>query len=503
MKFTVIGRDASQADLVLASGYVSGYHAELVQLDNGDMYIVDKSTNGTFVNGNRITPGKETPVRRDDSVVFADTPLDWNRIDDIQPVEGAKAVINIGSHYLNDIKVQGPNVSRFHARILKMDGGKWYIIDQSRNGTFVNGRKIPKNASVRIKAGDKIVCGGVPVRNPVPASSKVWLYAACSAAGICVVGALVWLIMAAMPVSSAKIYDKYKDAVVFMYCGYHFEAESGTLDLSELPDPDSWDAKKHRFTYSLSPKFIIDDDNTLVEWKNDRNSIVYTGTGFFVGKEGYLATNRHIAKPWETEKLSYSSNVTMVAAAENYFRAKLNKLYEKGWSPALNYISQVKVKGVLDFVMVVPNEDYFDSSNVLNCHEELCSPIEQDLALFRVRDNNYSVKSYVPVKAVKGRNPRIGAKVFTIGFPFGLSLSDVEKTKIQATSSEGNISKNIDKYSFSFTAASYKGASGSPVFNNKGQLVGIVNAGVTISQGYNFAIESECLEQLLKSASVN
>ena len=47
MKLTVFGRDPQQADVVLSSTFVSGYHAELIQLDNGDMYLVDKSSNGT------------------------------------------------------------------------------------------------------------------------------------------------------------------------------------------------------------------------------------------------------------------------------------------------------------------------------------------------------------------------------------------------------------------------------------------------------------------------
>ena len=58
MKLIIIGRDSNEANIVLSSQYVSGYHAEIIQLDNGDMYLVDKSSNGTFVNGSRVTPGK-------------------------------------------------------------------------------------------------------------------------------------------------------------------------------------------------------------------------------------------------------------------------------------------------------------------------------------------------------------------------------------------------------------------------------------------------------------
>ena len=145
MKLTVFGRDPQQADVVLSSTFVSGYHAELIQLDNGDMYLVDKSSNGTLLNGSKLVPGKETPVRRGDNVMFADVPLNWNQIEDLRLPANVKVVKTIGAHYTNDIKLQGAAVSRFHAALRQTNDGKWYICDYSKNGTTVNGRRIEKN----------------------------------------------------------------------------------------------------------------------------------------------------------------------------------------------------------------------------------------------------------------------------------------------------------------------------------------------------------------------
>ena len=36
MKLIVIGRDPHQAEIVFPNEYVSNYHAEIIQLDNGD-----------------------------------------------------------------------------------------------------------------------------------------------------------------------------------------------------------------------------------------------------------------------------------------------------------------------------------------------------------------------------------------------------------------------------------------------------------------------------------
>ena len=145
MKLIVIGRNPQEATLLINSDYVSGYHAELILLDNGDMYLVDKSTNGTILNGVRMTPGKEYQVHRGDNVIIADTPLNWNEVPDIVIPSNVKKIISIGSHYTNNIKLSGINVSRFHATIRQLTDGKWEICDHSKNGTTINGNRIPKD----------------------------------------------------------------------------------------------------------------------------------------------------------------------------------------------------------------------------------------------------------------------------------------------------------------------------------------------------------------------
>lgn len=80
MRLITIGR-SPQSHVVVDSQYASSNHAEIYQLDNGDMYIVDKcSGNGTFVNGIRLTPDKEVAVRRSDDVRIADRVLDWSQV---------------------------------------------------------------------------------------------------------------------------------------------------------------------------------------------------------------------------------------------------------------------------------------------------------------------------------------------------------------------------------------------------------------------------------------
>lgn len=497
MKLTVIGRNPQEAEILLSSQYVSDYHAELIQLINGDMYIVDKSTNGTFLNGNKLTPGKEVQVRRGDNIMFADQPLDWTVVPELRQPDDVKLIKCIGSHYMNDIKIQGAAVSRFHAVITQKNNGKWYITDYSKNGTIVAGNRLIKGRPVELRRGQDISCAGVPIKNPVSHSGILAPILIGIAAVFACVGLFLGILIYNKTYSNSELYQMYNQSVGFMYCSYHFKVECGTLDISNLPDPDSY--VQGKFTRTMYDKFIIDDD---IHPYNNENSMEYTATGFFVGKYGHLISNRHVACPWETTKLTASSTITIIAAAEDFYKEKLTKLYQMGYAKALPYISQVKVTGVLDRQYVIPNGEYFSADNAYDCYVDAISDTEdEDLAIFKIRKSNFAGKS-IPIRKIKAREPKIGKEIFTIGFPFGFGLlEDIEKTQIQANSDGGSITRNDGKNTFGFSATSYQGASGSPVFDRNGYLIGVVSRKLPF-QGFNWAVRSEVLEKLITSSEI-
>jgi hypothetical protein len=82
MKVYSIGREGG-CDIVLndPSDVISRRHAVLNVSPSGKMTIVDQSTNGTYVNGMRISSGVPYPVTRKDSISFAHVArLNWDLI---------------------------------------------------------------------------------------------------------------------------------------------------------------------------------------------------------------------------------------------------------------------------------------------------------------------------------------------------------------------------------------------------------------------------------------
>lgn len=82
MKSYSIGRDSS-CEIVINDNtdIVSRRHAILSVASSGKMTITDLSTNGTYINGQRISSNVAVPVSRKDTVSFAHvSTLDWNII---------------------------------------------------------------------------------------------------------------------------------------------------------------------------------------------------------------------------------------------------------------------------------------------------------------------------------------------------------------------------------------------------------------------------------------
>lgn len=157
------------------------------------------------------------------------------------------------------------------------------------------------------------------------------------------------------------------------------------------------------------------------------------GTGFFIDEEGHILTNHHVI----------ASHV----------------------DPAYEGYSAVYVTLRSDPDTEIPAE-------VIGYDKVL------DLALLKVPGDNRS-----HLTTGRSRDIKVGSKVYTIGNPLGISY----------TVTSGIVSnKELDFFqlgqTFMVDAAINPGNSGGPLFDEKGQVIGIVFAGIPEYEGINFAI---------------
>lgn len=258
-----------------------------------------------------------------------------------------------------------------------------------------------------------------------------------------------------------EIYAKYKNSTVLLIGYYYYKVSAGNLDLNkmELPTEVVISDGKLKATNGLQNKM-----NTL------------TGTGFYISKDGKIVTNLHMVRPWLFDKelslISDQYKMFMASAASE--------------NPALNaFTAQVKVEGVLAYIGMIPNGAYFSNENLKQCRELVVHEDKnKDVAIIQLETKNLPDTNCNIINLneaiTNDADITVGSHIYTMGFPFGLNLQDLKSSKgIRILANGGSITQECTEYSFGFNAPSYGGASGSPIFNEYGQLIGVLNSGVS------------------------
>ena len=540
MKLIKIGR-GDGCNLRLNSPNVSSIHAELLILDDGQLIIEDKnSTNGTYVGNHRIEPGKEVQVRRGDLIRFGDVDLNWAAIPHPDRLGDVKALINIGSNYRNNMVVDDPFVSRFHA-VVKIDKkNRAFIRDlSSRNGTVVNGVKIQPNKDFPIKRGDNIALGNKDITDELslqlPKKSNVGKVVGILAAVVVLLGLIgggLFILLGAKGCGhSAVPPTEARQCVVYVTAQYQLLAKLESSPIS----PEIW-------TSEIESTFGTSGINA---GEIPYETMGYSATAFFIDREGHMGTNRHVAKPWDlkyldTEKQeelksaidrfvadqqlpeSVSSYeeiraITVLAAMEPKFvlwrmvyrQAVKEQERERDLITYINSLvrqlrrSQVSIDGrLLEIKVGYPGRNYTHDDEFDRCTVIATYPSDEvDVAILQLNSKKTpeNIKFVFSVDAFyTGELKPQEDKLVWIGYPRGNNWNLDEKTQsLEPQIRETMCAKVPSKYNFEFQGESVGGASGSPIYNPKtGQLVGLLWGGYAGAATYGQAVQAKYLLKL-------
>lgn len=501
MKLVTIGRSPS-CTIVYNSQAVSALHAELVILNNGDILLTDKnSSNGTFVFGKPIKPETEVSIRRGDPVRFADKELNWAAIPPSENLSNYKCIYGIGSNYRNEIQLPGTAISRYHATLKITKDKKVYIEDHSTNGTTVNGVKIRSGENVRLKRKDIVLCGGeqVDIAKYIPGS--LWDKSKFIIATLATAAAVFAGFLFINPDPGPKLNPSMLiPATLYVHAKYNIVV---TLDddpfINEIEGwPREW-------------VFGSGNNNELVLDFNGQAPFGYSGTAFFISHNGIMGTNRHIALPWEyldksitelinqrmeqlkQQQLSDEENSFLYTKLYNHLLKLRNedpkKFYQKcteidGWK-ARFYKSTLKISGRMIYMAVgYPNRNYHSEQEFVPCSVlKVSDDPKKDIALLQLNDKKtpedipyiYAIEN--ARTDIKTLQPQ-GEDMYTIGYPAGLRLGlNNEDGGLKPTIHKVSISKEPGEYDFEFQGEELGGASGSPIVDRTGHLVGVLWGG--------------------------
>lgn len=167
------------------------------------------------------------------------------------------------------------------------------------------------------------------------------------------------------------------------------------------------------------------------------------GSGFFINEDGYLITNFHVIEG-ETQ------------ISLEVYQVKNGQLERRNYK-------QVRIVGMNKFA---------------------------DLALLKVEDKDAG--KFAPVPLGSADVLAVGERVFAIGSPLGL----------ERTVTEGIVSTKTRQMQGSLylqtTAQINPGNSGGPLFNLRGEVIGVTNMKITFGEGLGFAIPVEELKYFLE-----
>lgn len=445
MKTIKIGRKQDN-DIIIndETRTVSGYHALMKVYDNGTVTICDCSTNGTFINGVKATKDVDVPIKKGDEIRLGPhVLLDWSLVDIPSPhleateIDTAdKASYTIGTESDNRIVISDStnHVSRHHSVLKLKHDGKYYIYDQSTNGTYVNDVKIKSKVDYPVSITDTVSFAQLSLLDwskiikipQVVNSPKQVVNSSPRGYNLPTKG------------NSGIISTIITIAIVALVIGYNYfnKNKSETLPSNQsIKTEDAQPIKSQPTVPQITQTPTIQNPTTNISTLYERNKdavfVVYTsdgtnnaqGSGFFISSSGVAVSNYHVFK---------------------------------GTQRGLESIKT--------------ENDTFKVETVLASSED------NDYIVFKVTGN---VTTF-PYLNIASSLPRVGEDVFAIGAPEGL----------EQTLSRGIVSalrvKN-DLTLIQTTTQITHGSSGGPLFNMHGEVIGITSAGFGEAD-LNFAI---------------
>jgi pSer/pThr/pTyr-binding forkhead associated (FHA) protein len=498
MRLLKVGRDGS-CDIVLHSDKASSLHAEITLLNNGDILLEDKnSRNGTFIMNRPIQPGTQVNIKRGDAIRFGDVELLWEQVPQPEDNSAYKAVYGIGSNFRNDIQISGTTVSRFHATLKVDKKGKAFIVDHSKNGTTINGQRISVGKLHQVKRTDSVVCGGVPVNlaQYIPGNSFGKILAVAAAIVVLVgvgIGLYKWLGTTSNNPSDTKALE---NASVCVYAGYYYEVTINDDPFKSLVK--DWPQKWYIGVSSHDGKLHVSDNTDKID------PLGYTGTAFFISKEGELGTNRHIAAPWEYR----SSEV------EETIRQEMEQVVQQGMLSENGYLYNILIASILSgnttvsenvnawvarfkksAITISGSHAFFGVgltgskiNNLIDLQQaqviaESGDP-KKDVALIRL--NSRKTPDYIiKMGAIYDiENARVDERTLKpqdenltiVGYPGGVTVSNemFDGKELRPTMHKATISKTPDDNEIQIQTVGTGGQSGSPVCDGKHRLVGVL-----------------------------
>lgn len=224
------------------------------------------------------------------------------------------------------------------------------------------------------------------------------------------------------------------------------------------------------------------------DWAGDRLDAQVEGTNIVLGMDGRGFCSGSII----------SRKDRLIMTAEHCVADAFKTETEKRTDPKTGEVKEVVIEssGLMD----VWQNKYVDYEIVSSSHyaaKVVTRDAKIDVAILQVVDTDWYPAMEAPF-APSTYVMRRGQTIYTVGNPAGILDASITKGIISNTQRKLQIGQHRTNY-FQIDAAIIGGSSGGAVYNDEGQLIGIVSAGMTKST-INFAVPIKAARELLVKA---
>jgi S1-C subfamily serine protease len=168
-----------------------------------------------------------------------------------------------------------------------------------------------------------------------------------------------------------------------------------------------------------------------------------------------------------------------------------------GWAIGSNYV--VTNNHVTDGARTIKIRGVGGDGNTTYTAKVVATDKVNDLAILKIDDYRFPGFGSIPY-SVRSNMAEVGEDVFVLGYPLTQYMGDEIKLTNGIISSRTGYQGDIANYQIS--APIQPGNSGGPMFDNKGNVIGVVVAGVPGAENVGYAIKTSYLKILIESAGL-
>ena len=248
-------------------------------------------------------------------------------------------------------------------------------------------------------------------------------------------------------------------------------------------------------THDLNIKILSTGDkdyfsiNGEIQYKDDANKLYGNNFGFIVSGKAKVKVDRFTIKEINSSG-SASSGVETAPSDKDIKATGSGIIFSTSGYILTNY-------------HVIENSNKFvvelntPSGKVSYNTELILQDKENDLAVIKIKDDQFKDLPPINYSFKENGSLDVGGSVFTIGYPHALSGMGKE-----AKFTDGKISSktgyNGSMNSFQTSIPVQPGNSGGPVFNDSGQLIGVINATFRSADNVSYAIKLNYIRNIIE-----